>query len=538
MIRINQLKFPIHHTNEELQEKIFKTLKLKNGENIKWEIFKRSIDARKKPDILYVYIIHIFCEKEEKIVKRLRNHNITLEKPLSFSYLKGEISNLETPPIIVGAGPAGLFCAYYLAKAGLSPLVIERGETARKRKETVDFFWKTGKLNSNSNVQFGEGGAGTFSDGKLNTLVKDTEGRNYEVLKILVEFGAPKEITYEQKPHLGTDLLIDIVENMRKTIESLGGRFLFNTKVEDFIIEDNKAKGVVLNNKEILYSNHIVVAIGHSARDTFETLYRCNLTMHPKSFAVGLRMEHLQEFINLNQYGAIDLPKLGAAPYKLTQTLENDRSLYSFCMCPGGYVVNASSEEGYLAVNGMSYHDRGSKNANSAMIVTVSPEDYKPYRKEGTPEALMGVDFQRELERVFYELGNGKIPVQTFQDFCNHKPTNKFGKITPCMKGEFHMCNLRDALPKFIGDSIEEGIHRIDTRVHGFANGDALLSGIESRTSSPVRIERYEDFQSSIKGIFPCGEGAGYAGGITSAAMDGIKIAEKIAKISMKSLDN
>lgn len=430
---------------------------------------------------------------------------------------------LSHRPVVVGSGPSGIFCAWYLARAGYRPLVLERGEEAEKRRETVDRFWKNGILDPESNVQFGEGGAGTFSDGKLNTLVKDSFGRNREVLKRFVEAGADPEILYQHKPHLGTDVLVDIVQTMRHQIEEMGGSFRFRAKATDLKIENGHLTGVEINHKEILPAEICVLAIGHSARDTFFILKDRGLTMEPKAFAVGLRVEHPQSIINEDLYGEKENPILGAASYKVTHTCQNGRGVYSFCMCPGGYVVNASSEEGHLAVNGMSYQARDGKNANSAVIVTVTPEDFP---QEGP---LGGIAFQRELEKKAWEIGQGKVPVQLFGDFCTHKPSRNLGEVIPCIKGDYILSDVRSVLPDEIGNSIEEGIHAFGKKLPGFDREDAVLSGIESRTSSPVRLVRDRDGLSNISGIYPCGEGAGYAGGITSAAMDGIKTAEWIA---------
>ena len=461
---------------------------------------------------------------EQKILRRVHNNNIMSINKKDYQFPLPGTEKLEHVPVIVGSGPAGLFCAWYLARAGYRPLVLERGQEAQKRKETVDRFWKDGVLDPDSNVQFGEGGAGTFSDGKLNTLVKDPNGRNHEVLKRFVEAGAPEEIVYQQKPHLGTDVLIGIVETMRHQIEEMGGSFRFETKVTDLCIENGHLTAVEVNNEEKIPADACVLALGHSARDTFDMLHRRGVYMEPKSFAVGLRMEHPQKMINYDLYGEEENEFLGAASYKVTHTCENGRGVYSFCMCPGGYVVNASSEQGMLAVNGMSYQARDSKNANSALIVTVTPEDFP---EEGP---LGGISFQRELEKRAWEIGKGKIPVQLFGDYKLHQKSSAFGEIEPQMKGAHVFADVRSILPKEIGDSIEEGVLAFGKKLKGFDRNDAILSGVESRTSSPVRIVRNREGYSNIEGIYPCGEGAGYAGGITSAAMDGIKTAEFICE--------
>jgi uncharacterized FAD-dependent dehydrogenase len=522
MIRITQLKLPISHTEAQLTAKIAKLLRLKHTP-FTWEIQRRSLDARHKDDKKFVYTIDVSVSQEETVLKKVANNNIMLIKKEPYVFPKTGDEKLNHSPVIVGSGPAGLFCAWYLARAGFRPVVLERGEEADKRQKTVDTFWKEGVLDPDSNVQFGEGGAGTFSDGKLNTLVKDTFGRNKEVLLRLTEAGAPKEILYENKPHLGTDVLIHIVQTLRKQIEDMGGSFRFRAKVTDILMEEGHVKGVVVNEKEVLPAEVCVLAIGHSARDTFSMLHKKGVPMEPKAFAVGLRVEHPQTLINQALYGEEKNSLLGSASYKVTHTCKNGRGVYSFCMCPGGYVVNASSENALLAVNGMSYQARDGQNANSAIIVTVTPEDFSG---EGP---LRGVEFQRNLERAAWKAGKGKVPVQLFADYCAHRPSQSFGEVTPQIKGGCHLCNVRDILPEEIGDSIEEGIKAFDKKIPGFARGDALLSGVESRTSSPVRIVRNKELVSSIDGLYPCGEGAGYAGGITSAAMDGIKAAEKIS---------
>lgn len=415
-----------------------------------------------------------------------------------------------------------------LATYGYAPILIERGEAVEQRMQTVSEFWETGVLNPESNVQFGEGGAGTFSDGKLNTLVKDKQHRNDFVLETFVKFGAKEEILYVNKPHIGTDVLSDVVKNMRKEIEALGGTILFSTKLIDLIINQNQLTGIKVqysdNRTESIDTDICVLALGHSARDTFQMLLQHNINMEPKAFAVGVRVEHLQDTINDVQYGK-NKDFLPAAPYKVAKTLPNGRGVYSFCMCPGGYVVNASSESGFLAVNGMSYSKRDGKNANSAIVVSVTPEDFP---EEGP---LSGIAFQRQLEQQAYKEGNGNIPVQRFEDFKNNVPTKAFGSILPQSKGKTQFANLRNSLPEFINDSLIQGIEQFGTQIPGFNHDDVILSGVESRTSSPLRILRDETFQSNIRGIYPCGEGAGYAGGITSAAMDGIKVFEAIASV-------
>lgn len=518
MLRINQLKLPVEHTPEQLKKKLLRTLHIKERELKGFTIRRRSLDARKKPELYYVYLVDCDVHDENRVLKQSKGKVQKVTERIYHMPEPGD-TPLAGRPVIIGSGPAGLFCAYLLARSGYRPLVVERGAPVRERQEDVERFWKTGVLDTASNVQFGEGGAGTFSDGKLNTLVKDAMGRNRFVLETFVQFGAPEDVLFEQKPHIGTDILINVVEAMRNEIVRMGGEVRFHSQVTDIIPEE---KALIINGSERIKTDAAVFAIGHSARDTFEMLCERGIDMTAKSFAVGVRIEHRQSMIDDNMYGSGDRKNLPAASYKLTEKLENGRGVYTFCMCPGGYVVNASSEEGRLAVNGMSYHGRAGENANSAVIVTVTPEDY------GSGHPLAGVAFQRELERRAWEAGQGRIPVQRFEDFCLEQKTEAFGGIRPNMKGNYTFGDVRHIFDRELAASIESGIKAMDGKIHGFASPDALLSGVESRTSSPVRITRGEDFTTSYPWIYPCGEGAGYAGGITSAAMDGIKVAEAV----------
>lgn len=523
MIKITQLKLPIEHKKEDLERKVCKLLQIPPSKLYGIEILKRSLDARKTP-LMYNYQLGVFADGEERIVKKIKNKDVSLGNLVKYRFPNMGEDGLNELPVIIGAGPAGLFCAYMLAKAGFRPILLERGEAVEERQKKVDHFWATGELNTQSNVQFGEGGAGTFSDGKLNTLVKDNHGRSRFVLKTFVEFGAMDDILYESKPHIGTDILIDVVRNMRNEIIKLGGDIRFNSQVTDFEIENNEIVAVQVNHEHWIKTKTVVLAIGHSARDTFETLLERKVPMRSKAFAVGIRMEHPQSLINENQYGKDYPDSLPAAAYKLTRKVADERGVYSFCMCPGGYVVNASSEEGMTAVNGMSYNARAGENANSAMIISVRPEDF------GSDEPLAGVEFQRKLERAAYREGKGKIPVQLFGDFCKNQMSTELGAIQPNTKGEWIFGNVRNIFPENLAAGLEEGIKGCEKLIPGFAREDALLLGVESRTSSPVRIERDNDsLESEIAGLYPCGEGAGYAGGIMSAAMDGIKVAEAIA---------
>ena len=539
MLQISQLKLPVSHTEVQLLHKIEKVLHVRSTDITEWKILKKSIDARDKSRLLFVYTIavRLSSEKTERsiLIRGGKNHVSAYSAP-EYHFPEGGSRELSAPPVIVGSGPAGLFCAWELAMHGYRPVLLERGESASQRRNAVERFWNTGELDPDSNVQFGEGGAGTFSDGKLNTGVKDKFGRNHEVLRIFVQAGAPENILYDSKPHLGTDLLVRIVETLRNQIIAAGGEVHFQTRVTDLLTRTDPLTGEehmtgvrTASGKEI-FSDNVVLAIGHSARDTFEMLSRQKLLMEPKPFAVGVRVEHLQSMINRDQYGPDAPPFLGAAPYKLTGTAENGRGVYSFCMCPGGYVVNASSEPERLAVNGMSYHARDSRNANSAIVVSVSPGDFLPYHQEGRPDVLNGMYFQRRLESLAWREGQGRIPVQRFEDFRKNRPGG-IGTVEPCSKGEFQCANIRNVLPEYISESLEQGILSFDRRIPGFGGDDTLLSSVESRTSSPIRIVRDESLQSTIRGLYPCGEGAGYAGGITSAAMDGLKVAERISSI-------
>ena len=465
--------------------------------------------------------------------------------------------------MIIGAGPAGLFAALVLARNGFAPVVYERGDAVELRTKKVEHFFKEGVLDTESNVQFGEGGAGTFSDGKLNTVVKDKSGKNRFVLEEFVKHGAPEEILYEAKPHIGTDILKRVVASIREEILSLGGEIHFGTKLVELLTEEkdgermltgirletaapesgNNAAGVKVNPADRDGKRHIIekscrtviLAVGHSARDTFYMLYDKGLFMRPKSFAIGVRVEHPAAMINESQYGEKYAGILPAASYKLTHQCKNGRGVYSFCMCPGGYVVNSSSEEGLLCVNGMSDYKRDSANSNSAIITTVTPEDFA-LSENGTTRAgdpvhpLAGVEFQRQYEKLAYASAGGKIPLQLYGDFKEGKVSTGFGGVTPCMKGQWQFADVRKCLPDYVVESLIEGMEAFGHKIKGYDRPDAIFSGVETRTSSPVRMERDESGQANIRGLFPCGEGAGYAGGITSAAMDGLRMAEAAAR--------
>lgn len=524
MIRVRQIKISIEKDSEiELKHKITTKLNTseKNIQNIK--ITKKSLDARQKPNLYYIYEVDVKLNNEQSILKhKVKDKDIFLSPKEEYILPNIGDKNLFTRPIIIGSGPAGLFCAYLLAELGYRPLIIERGEPVEKRVETVESFWKTGKLNKDSNVQFGEGGAGTFSDGKLNTLVKDKDYRMKKVFEIFVSCGANPEIMYIHNPHIGTDVLRTVVKKMRDKIIGMGGTFQYNSCLTNIEIENGIIKAIEINHQEKIETDILVLAIGHSARDTFEILLKNNLSIEPKPFAMGIRIQHSQKLINKSQYGIESHPKLPSASYKLTYKSANNRGVYSFCMCPGGYVVNASSEEGRLAINGMSESRRDSENANSAIVVTIGPADYGK-------NPLDGMIFQRKLEEKAYQLGKGNIPIQLWKDFKENKQTTKLGSVKPIFKGNFQLTNLNELFPEYINSALKEAIPNFNKKIKGFSDDNSILAGIESRTSSPVRIPRDENFQSNIKGIYPCGEGAGYAGGITTSAIDGLKIAESIA---------
>ncbi|MFI3200941.1 MAG: FAD-dependent oxidoreductase [Eubacteriales bacterium] len=534
MIQLTQVKLLIPHTREELIKKVCTLLKIELHQLKQLEIIKQSLDARKKPTLYNSYTIIVGLEdasEEERILKRNPKQNITKYKPIMYTFPKTNNGKMLQSPVIVGSGPAGLFCAYELAKHGYQPILLERGNCVRQRLKDVEEFWETRALNLSSNVQFGEGGAGTFSDGKLNTLVKDKYGRNKEVLELFVRFGAPKEILYENKPHIGTDLLITIVEKMREEIIRFGGIVRFATTVTNLRLEETsngyQIEGVEINGEEILSTNQVILAIGHSARDTFTMLQEHHIPMEAKSFAVGFRVEHPQALINRSQYATEQMEFLPTAAYKLVANPYGERGIYSFCMCPGGYVVNASSQEKRLAINGMSYHKRDSQNANSAIIVGVTPKDFP------SNHPLAGVAFQIALEEKAYALCKGRIPIQRLEDFIENRSSHiEDFTYLPCMKGGYEPSNLRMLLSEECNKAFLNGMEQFHRKIKGFADPNTIVSGIESRTSSPVRILRDDTLQSTVRGLYPCGEGAGYAGGIMSAAMDGMKVAEEIARQS------
>ncbi len=515
MIRLKDIKIRENLSDEEVLNKALIKNKIKKEEIKEWYIYKKSVDARKKEDIYFNYAIDIELknkEKENKYLKIEKNQFPQIQVRRKSKY----------KPVIIGAGPAGLFAGLIMVQNGIKPIILERGKQVEERIKDVDKFKKTRKINPESNIQFGEGGAGTFSDGKLNTGNSSIYSR--KVLEEFVNFGAPKEILYSSKPHIGTDNLVKIVKNIREYIIKKGGQVLFNEKVTDFEIKNGKIKAVICSKR--IETDSVILAIGHSARDTFKKLYELGVEIQPKNFAVGVRIEHLQKDINFAQYGNKTKLQLPVADYKLVYHAKNGRTCYTFCMCPGGYVVASNTEEGTIVTNGMSNFSRDGENANSALLVNVGTEDY--YKNS----PLDGIYFQENLERKAFEIGgkNYNAPTQKLGDFLQNKKTIELGKIKPTYMPGVTYSNLNEILPEFISETLKESIIELDKKLKGFANKDAILTGVETRSSSPVQITRDKENLDSlnVKGLYPCGEGAGYAGGIMTSAIDGIKCAIKI----------
>ncbi|WP_310452563.1 NAD(P)/FAD-dependent oxidoreductase [Sulfuritalea sp.] len=537
-MRLTELKLPLDHTASELQGAILKRLGIAADELLGFTIFRRSYDARKPAAIVFIYTLDVELKNEAAVQKRLRGDRHVGPTPdTSYRFVARAPQTPELPrPVVIGTGPCGLFAGLILAQMGFRPLILERGKSVRERTQDTWGLWRKGQLNPESNVQFGEGGAGTFSDGKLYSQIKDPQFRGRKVLTEFVKAGAPAEILYVAKPHIGTFKLVTMVENMRAEIESLGGEIRFGSRVEDIDIEQGRVRGLRLADGEYIAASHVVLAVGHSARDTFEMLHARGVHVEAKPFSIGVRIEHPQSLIDRARFGRnAGNPLLGAADYKLVHHCGNGRSAYSFCMCPGGTVVAATSEPGRVVTNGMSQYSRNERNANSALVVGVTPADYPGSQGDnGDPLAapLAGIAFQRHWESLAFEAGGGdyKAPAQRVGDFLAGRPSAELGEVLPSYTPGVKMTDLALCLPDYVVAALRESLPAFGREIPGFAMEDALLTGVETRTSSPIRITRDEEFQSvNTRGLFPAGEGAGYAGGILSAAVDGIKVAEAVA---------
>ena len=531
MIRLTELRLPIDHAPEALEAAIFKRLQISTNDLIRYEVFKRSYDARKNNVLSFIYTLDLVVKDQDALLMRFANDpHIRLAPDTSYKFLAhfdGHIKSRNTlRPVVIGFGPCGIFAALTLAQMGLKPIVLERGKPVRERTQDTWGLWRKKILNPESNVQFGEGGAGTFSDGKLWSQVKDPKFHGRKVLREFVKSGAPEEILYVSKPHIGTFRLVGVVEKMRKEIIELGGEVRFGQKVTGFEIINHVLHGIYLESGEFLEANHVVLALGHSARDTFQILHEAGVYLEAKPFSVGFRIEHPQSLIDRARLGPhAGNPLIGAADYKLVHHAKNGRSVYSFCMCPGGTVVAAASEPNRLVTNGMSQYSRNERNANAGIVVGITPADYP-----GGP--LAGIEFQRQIESNAFVLGgsNYEAPGQLVGDFLQGKTSTEFGSVIPSYKPGVHLTDLAESLPPYAIEAIREAIPVFEKKIKGFSMHDAVLTGVETRTSSPLQIKRGPNFQSiNTKGLYPAGEGAGYAGGIMSAGIDGIKAAEAIA---------
>jgi uncharacterized protein len=537
MLRITEIKLPIEqadtlkHQDEQIKAAILKRLDIPASDLISFEIFKRGIDARKSHAILYVYNLDVEVKNEAKILAKFKKDSHIKPAPDTHYQFVAKNTAYKPRPVIVGFGPAGIFAALILAQSGFKPIVLERGKEVRKRTQDTWGLWRKHKLNPESNVQFGEGGAGTFSDGKLYSQIKDPKHYGRKVIQEFVKAGAPEEIMYVSHPHIGTFRLVGMVEEMRRTIISLGGEIRFESRVDDIHIENHQVQGVTLQTGEHLVTNHLILAVGHSARDTFEMLHKKGIYVEAKPFSIGFRIEHPQGLIDRARYGKSYsedlLNKLGAADYKLVHHAKNGRSVYSFCMCPGGTVVAAASEPNRVVTNGMSQYSRNERNANAGIVVGITPEEDFP------SHPLAGMELQRQLESNAFVLGgsNYNAPGQLIGDFLANRPSTQFGEVMPSYTPGVTLTNLESALPQFAITAIREAIPEFAKKIHGFDLADGVLTGVETRTSSPIRIKRDDESFESIntKGLYPCGEGAGYAGGILSAGVDGIKVAEAVS---------
>jgi len=533
MLRLTELKLPLDHPPEALRAAILQRLELADDELLGFSIFKRSYDARKKHALLLIYAVDVEVKNEAALLKKFRNDRHLAPTPdMDYHFVGHAPEQLAGRPIVVGFGPCGIFAALVLAQMGFRPIVLERGKAVRERTQDTWGLWRKHVLNPESNVQFGEGGAGTFSDGKLYSQIKDPRHLGRKVLTEFVKAGAPEEILYVSKPHIGTFRLVGMVEAMRHEIESLGGEIRFQQRVTDVLLDDGpdgkRIRGVTLASGETLESRHVVLALGHSARDTFEMLHARGVYLEAKPFSIGFRIEHPQSLIDKARLGPnAGNPVLGAADYKLVHHAKNGRSVYSFCMCPGGTVVAAASEPGRVVTNGMSQYSRNERNANAGIVVGITPADFPG------DDPLAGIELQRKLESRAFELGGGnyEAPGQLVGDFLAGKPSKQLGSVEPSYKPGVHLTDLASALPDYAIEAIREALPAFDQQIKGFAMKDAVLTGVETRTSSPLRITRGDDCQSvNVRGLYPAGEGAGYAGGILSAGVDGIRVAEAVAR--------
>ncbi|MEZ9544784.1 hypothetical protein CWO17_03175 [Vibrio sp. 10N.286.45.A3] len=535
MIRLTEIKLPLDHEESAIQDAIEAKLGINSDQVLSFNIFKRGYDARKKSKILLIYTLDVLVENEAELLEQfISDPHVKVTPDMEYKFVAKAVENQTERPVVIGFGPCGLFAGLVLAQMGFNPIIVERGKEVRERTKDTFGFWRKRTLNTESNVQFGEGGAGTFSDGKLYSQVKDPKHYGRKVIEEFVAAGAPEEILYVSKPHIGTFKLVTMIEKMRASIIELGGEIRFSTRVDDVHMDDGQITGLTLSNGEEIKSRHVVLAVGHSARDTFEMLYDRGVYMEAKPFSVGFRIEHKQSMIDEARFGKnAGNPILGAADYKLVHHCKNGRTVYSFCMCPGGTVVAATSEEGRVVTNGMSQYSRAERNANSAIVVGIDPERDYP------GDALAGIRLQRELESGAYVLGgeNYDAPAQKIGDFLKGRDPSAIGEVQPSFTPGIHLTDISKALPDFAIEAIREAIPAFEKKIKGFSTPDGLLTGVETRTSSPVCIKRGKDFQSiNLKGFFPAGEGAGYAGGILSAGIDGIKAAEALA-LSMVELN-
>ena len=534
MIRITEIKLPLDHLPSAIVAAVIKKLGINATDLVEYSIFKRGVDARKADAILLAYTLDVTVNGETKVLAKLKKDpHVKLAPDTSYHFVAQAPADLKTRPIVVGLGPSGLFAALVLAQSGFKPLVLERGKAVRERTKDTFNFWRKGELNAESNVQYGEGGAGTFSDGKLYSQIKDPKHYGRKVLNEFVQAGAPEEILYVSHPHIGTFRLVGMVEKMRETIIALGGEIRFQSKVDDIEIEGGQVQAVILASGERIATHHLVLAVGHSARDTFEMIHQRGIYIEAKPFSIGFRIEHPQSLIDAARHGPnAQHPILGAADYKLVHHASNGRSVYSFCMCPGGTVVASASEPGCVVTNGMSQYSRNERNANAGIVVGITPEVDFP----GDP--LAGIALQRKLESQAYVLGGStyQAPGQLIGDFLSNRASTEFGEVTPSYTPGVHLTNLETALPEYAITAIREAIPEFAKQIKGFDLADGILTGVETRTSSPIRIKRNDDNLQSIntKGLYPTGEGAGYAGGILSAGVDGIRVAEAVALSMVK----